>query len=113
VNETAPSTGEVELYIFARFHAREGMENRVAAAMGEMLPPVRAEPGCISIQVFRSARDGRLFYLHSRWVDEAAFERHATLPHTQRFIETVGPLIDHPLDVVRTNPLENGSRVNL
>jgi hypothetical protein len=63
-----------ELYIFARFHAREGMEERVA---------------------------------------KAAFDRHSTLLHTQRFIETVEPLIDHPLDVVRTNPLENGPRVNL
>jgi quinol monooxygenase YgiN len=97
-----------KLYIFARFHAREGMEERIAGAMREMLPPVRAEPGCISIQIFRSIGDRRLFYLHSRWVDEAAFDRHATLLHTQRFIETVEPLIDHPLDVVRTNPLENG-----
>jgi hypothetical protein len=30
---------------------------------------------------------------------------HATLPHTVRFIETVQPLIDHPLDVARTRPI--------
>lgn len=94
----------IELYIFARFHAREGMEERVAIAMREMLPPVRREAGCISIAVFRSTRDSRLFYLHSRWVDEAAFDLHATLPHTQHFIETVESLIDHPLNVVRTRP---------
>jgi quinol monooxygenase YgiN len=101
------------LYIFARFHAREGLEERVAQAMREMLPPVRAESGCIFIEVFRSVRDAKLFYLHSRWVNEAAFELHATLPHTRRFIETVGPLIDHPLDVVRTKSLENGPAGNL
>jgi quinol monooxygenase YgiN len=97
-----------ELYVFARFHAREGVEEEIAGAMQEMLPPVRAETGCISIQIFRSIRDGRLFYLHSCWVDEAAFDLHATLLHTQRFIETVAPLIDHPLEVSRTRPLENG-----
>jgi quinol monooxygenase YgiN len=32
--------------------------------------------------VFRSIRDPRLFYIHSRWVDEAAFDTHAGLPHT-------------------------------
>jgi quinol monooxygenase YgiN len=96
-----------ELYVFARFHAREAMENQVAVAMGEMLPPVRAETGCISINVFRSLRDPRLFYLHSRWTDEAAFELHATLPHTLRFIEMVKGLIDHPLAVVRAAPLES------
>ncbi|HEX3431560.1 MAG TPA: putative quinol monooxygenase [Rhizomicrobium sp.] len=94
-----------ELYVFARFHAREGMEEAVAKAMREMLAPVRAEPGCITIDVFRSTRDSKLFCLHSRWVDEQAFDLHATLPHTRRFIETVEPLIEHPLDVARTRPL--------
>lgn len=100
---------DAELYIFARFHAREGMEERVAAAMREMLPLVRGEAGCISIAVFRSTRDRRLFYLHSCWVGEAAFDLHATLPHTQHFIETMETLIDHPLDVVRTRLMENCS----
>ena len=102
-----------DLYVFARFNARERMEESVAAAMREMLPPVRAEAGCISINVYRSVRGSRLFYLHSRWVDEAAFELHATLPHTQRFIETVAPLIDHPLEVARTTPLECAPLQNL
>jgi quinol monooxygenase YgiN len=46
-------------------------------------------------------RDPLLFYIHSRWKDEAAFERHAGLPHTLRFVERVAPLIDHALDVTR------------
>lgn len=94
-----------ELYIFAQFHVREGVEEKMTAAMREMLPPVRAEAGCISIQVFRSTRDKRLYCLHSRWVNEAAFDLHATLPHTRHFIGIVETLVDHPLDVVRTKPL--------
>ncbi len=39
------------------------------------------------------------FYIHSRWRDMAAFERHAGLPHTVRFVASVEPLIDHPLTV--------------
>jgi len=105
----ASSESKSELYIFARFHAREGMDEKLAAAMRAMLLVVRAEPGCIAIEVFRSTRDSRLFCLHSHWVDEAAFELHATVPHTQRFIETVEPLTDHPLDVVRTRPLNSGN----
>jgi quinol monooxygenase YgiN len=99
----------LDLYIFARFHAREGMAERVAETMREMLPPVRAERDCLAIAVFRSIHDSRLFYLHSRWRNEAAFELHATLPHTRRFIETVQPLIDHPLDVARVKPLAETS----
>jgi quinol monooxygenase YgiN len=44
-------------------------------------------------------------YIHSRCNDEAAFDRHAQLPHTVQFLEMVQPLIDHPLEVTRTWPL--------
>jgi len=91
----------MELFIFARFHARPGNEEAVADALRETVAPSREEPGCLSIHAFRSVRDPRLFYIHSRWRDEAAFDHHATLPHTVRFIERVQPLIDHPLDVTR------------
>ena len=63
----------------------------------------RAESGCLSIHAFRSTRDPRLFYIHSRWRDETAFDHHAELPHTKRFIERIQTLIDHPLDVTRTH----------
>jgi quinol monooxygenase YgiN len=96
----------MELFIFARFHAREGREDEVAAAIREVVPRSRAEPGCRAIAAYRSHGDSRLFYIHSRWADEAAFELHATLPHTVRFLEKVQPVIDHPLDVARTRPLE-------
>jgi quinol monooxygenase YgiN len=112
-DQSADQNLHSELYIFVRFHAREGMKERVAAAMREMLSPVRAETGCISINAFRSTRDSRLFYLHSRWINEAAFDLHATLPHTRRFIETVEALIDHPLDVARLKPLEEKAPENL
>ena len=60
----------------------------------------------LSIHVFRSVRDSRLFYIHSRWVNEAAFDNHVGQPHTVRFIEQVQPLIDHPLDTTQANLLE-------
>jgi quinol monooxygenase YgiN len=95
----------MDLVIFARFHARTGMEDALAAAMLEVLGPTSQEPGCLSIGDFRSTRDPRLFFIHSRWVDEAAFEHHATLPHTVRFLEVVQPLIDHDLDINRTTQI--------
>ncbi len=91
----------MELFIFARFHARPGNESAVEKALRDVIGPSRGEPGCLSIGAFRSTRDGRLFYIHSRWNDEAAFEIHAGLPHTVRFLERVAPLIDHPLDITR------------
>lgn len=91
----------MELDTIVRFHAKEGREDAVAAVMREASDPVRAEPGCVFIGYYRSTRDPRLFYIHSRWKDEAAFEVHAELPHTVRFIERMEPLIDHELKVER------------
>jgi quinol monooxygenase YgiN len=95
----------MELFIFARFHASEGQDGATAAALREVIGPTREEPGCLAIDAYRSTRDARLFHIHSRWIDEAAFERHATLPHTVRFIERVRTLIDHDLDVTRSRPI--------
>ena len=95
----------MELFIFARFHARDGEEDAIAAAMRDMRGPVSAEAECLAIEYFRSTRDPRLFYVFSRWLDEAAFDIHADLPHTLRFLERVEPLIDHPLDVTRARPV--------
>ena len=94
-----------ELFIFARFRAREGKEEGLEAVLREQLAFVRTERGCLSIDSFRSTRDPRLFYVFSRWLDEAAFDIHAGLPHTLRFLERVEPLIDHPLDVTRATVL--------
>src|SRR5436309_15704018 len=102
---SAHATEGTELFISARFHARSGNESAVAAALLEVLAPSRDEPGCLSIHAFRSTRDPRLFYIHSRWKDEAAFDNHAGLPHTIRFLNRVEPLIDHPLDVTRAEQI--------
>jgi quinol monooxygenase YgiN len=94
-----------ELFIFARFHAKEGLQEAVAATIREVLSPSQKEPGCLSIHAFRAIRDPRQFYIHSRWQDEAAFDNHARLPHTVRFLEKVQSQIDHLLEVTRTRPL--------
>jgi quinol monooxygenase YgiN len=95
----------MELFIFARFHARPGAGPAVAEALRDVVALTREEPGCLGIHAFRSIRDPELFYIHSRWHDEAAFEHHAGLSHTVRFVARVEALIDHPLDVIRSERL--------
>ena len=95
----------MDMALFARFHARPGQEDAVRAAILDVLGPTRAEPGCLGIHAFCAIRDARLFYIHSRWKDGAAFDAHATLPHTVRFVERVEPLIDHPFDATRTEQI--------
>ena len=96
----------MELFIFARFHARPDQETGVENALRKVIAPTRQEPGCVSIHAFRSIRDVRLFYIHSRWVEEAAFDNHVGQPHTNQFVEEVQPLVDHELDTTRANLIE-------
>jgi len=96
----------MKLFVFARFRAREGQEQALEALLRAQPELVRAEPGCLEMGIYRSVRDPRLFWIHSRWADEAAFNMHANLPNTDRFIERAEQLIDHPLDVTRSRSLE-------
>jgi hypothetical protein len=52
----------MELFIFARFHARPGNEDAVAAALLDVIAPTREEPGCVSVHAFRATRDPRLLH---------------------------------------------------
>ena len=74
-------------------------------AMFDVQGPTRLEPGCLSYGGFRSVRDPAEFYIHTRWRDMAAFERHSDLHHTVRFVETVEPLLDHPFKVTLAEQL--------
>ena len=96
----------MELTIFARFHAIDGQADAVAAAIREVIATTSKEPGCRAIRPYRSTRDPRLFYIHSRWADEAAFDLHAELAHTVNFLATVEALIDHPFDINRVREFE-------
>src|SRR6202790_2879623 len=77
--------GDVGEYVFVRVHAREGEEGAVEEALREVAGASREEDGCVSFHTFRSVRDRRLFYIHSRWGDEAAFQKHAKLAHRWDF----------------------------
>jgi quinol monooxygenase YgiN len=92
----------VERHTFVRLHAREGEESAVEDALREVQRPSGEEEGCLSIHLFRSTRDRRLFYIHSRWRDEAALQKHAELPHTVAFLKRMDALLDQPLEAART-----------
>ena len=96
----------MELDAFVRLHAREGEEVGVEEALHEVAGASRGEAGCLSFQVFRGARDGRLFYIHSRWLDEEAFRVHAELEHTLRFLKRVDALVDQPREVGRMERID-------
>lgn len=79
-SSAATQSDQMEITIFARFHALDGKEGTVASELRDAVIRVRTGPGGLGIEVYRSVRDPRLFWLHSRWVDEPAFDKHAERP---------------------------------
>ncbi len=81
------------------------MEGEAEKALREVLGPTRKEAGCVGIEAYRQVRGGKVFIIHSEWKDEAAFEYHASLPHTVRFIERVKGLVEKEFEMTRTEKI--------
>jgi quinol monooxygenase YgiN len=86
---------------FGRFRVMAGTEQDFQKALEHVVQSSRKEAGCVEIRGYRSIQDRRVFYIHSRWKDEQAFELHARLDHTITFLELAGKLVDQPTDLTR------------
>lgn len=96
------TSDRARLFVFVRLHARDGREAAIDEALRAVVSATRTEAGCVAIDAFRATADPRLFFIHSRWIDEAAFDGHAQRPHTRAFIDAVDALVDQPRTVTRT-----------
>ncbi|MGA2131170.1 MAG: putative quinol monooxygenase [Bryobacteraceae bacterium] len=93
------------LYIFARFEPKPGQASAVRDELMRVLELTRAEPGCVRIHLYESTRDPLVFVIHSEWTDAAAFEAHVELPHTQRMVSLVEPMLANPLQAIRSQQI--------
>jgi quinol monooxygenase YgiN len=90
------------LHTFIRLEPKPGMDGQLRDALHEIAAPTRAEPGCLLYRVYESTSGPQVFYIHSQWMDDSAFDAHAARPHTQRFLSVVESLLTHPVAAVRT-----------
>ena len=70
-----------------------------------IIASIHAAVGCLAMDAFRSMDDERLFYIHSQWQDETAFQRHTQFPHALGFMTEVTVLTDRPIESSRTRLL--------
>jgi quinol monooxygenase YgiN len=81
--------------VIARWTARQGEEEAVAAALEKLAPPSREERGCLKYLVNRSLADPRVFLLFEEYADMDAYEAHAESDHFTRFALGEGiPLLE-------------------
>jgi quinol monooxygenase YgiN len=99
----------MSIHCFVRFEPLPGKETAFREELLRVNGPSRAEAGCLAIRVFESLREPIVFAIHSEWVDEAAFELHARLAHTVRFLAAAEKLLTHPVAGLRTRQIGGGS----
>jgi len=99
----------VAFHFLVRFEPRPGKETEFREQLLQVILPTRAESGCVAIRVFESVREPIVFAIHSEWADESAFDLHAQLPHTVRFLEAAERLLSHPVEGLRSREIGGGA----
>ena len=93
------------LDVVAVLSAKPGSESILRQALADLVGPTRAEPGCISYELFASATDAAVFITVEKWRSQDDLDAHMQTDHIQKALTTVGdafgaaPAI-HPLSPV-------------
>lgn len=95
-------------YFIVRFQPRPGMAAAFREELLHVNGPSREEPGCLRIDVFETVREPVEFAVYSEWVDEAAFDVHASLPHTAQFLDAAETLLTHHVQGLRLHKIGGG-----
>ena len=93
------------LDVFIRFEPKPGKQGQLLQELMRVVPPSRAEPGCLRINLYESTRGPLTYFIHSEWVDEQAFEIHAELPHTTHFLGQLSDLMANKFEAARTRQI--------
>lgn len=93
------------MHLIVQFEPKPGKEAAFREELLRVIEPSRAEPGCLTLHVFESLHQPPKFAIHSEWLDEAAFDRHAREPHTVRFVEAAKDLLTHPIKGLRSREI--------
>lgn len=83
------------LTVIARYRAKPGRGDDVAAVLARHITATRAEKGCVQFEVSRSTDNRDEFVLYEKYVDEAAFDAHRETPHfKQNVLSLILPMLD-------------------
>jgi quinol monooxygenase YgiN len=104
----SPESETLSFHFIVHFEPLRGKEAAFRDELIRVNQPSRAESGCLRVDVFETFTEPFVFAVHSEWVDEASFERHAVLPHTVRFIAAAETLLTHPVQGLRLHQIAGG-----
>lgn len=85
-----------EIDVVAVLTAKAGSEGIVAAALHDLLAPTRAEPGCISYELFSSAASAQTFITIEKWKSDGDLAAHMQSAHIAAALTAAGEHLADP-----------------
>jgi len=79
-----------DIDVVAVLTAKAGSEEIVGAALHDIVAPTRAEPGCVSYELFSSAASPQTFITVERWKSQADLDAHMQTPHIAGALAAAG-----------------------
>lgn len=93
--------------VIAILKAKPESVDLVRNALGTLVAPTRAEPGCITYRVYASDADPSTFFTAERWRSTADFEAHNASEHAAHVGRVAGEHFDGAPIVHILKPLLN------
>ena len=79
--------------VTAVFQIAPGGEDEFVEAAQRVVPPTRAEPGCIEYRLHRHLARPGSFALYEGWRSQADLDRHLATPHIAAFLAQIEPVL--------------------
>jgi len=85
--------------ILARIQARPAKTAELATALGALVAPTRAEPGCLRYELLQAADDPACFVFVEEWSDRSAIDAHMASAHVQAASAVASMLLAAPPEI--------------
>ncbi|MCA1055880.1 antibiotic biosynthesis monooxygenase [Rossellomorea aquimaris] len=83
-----------EITITAVLKAKAGKEEELRQALLDVVPPSRAEKGCILYVLHESREEEGTFVFYEKWMSQEALESHIGSEHYGAYRERAAELVD-------------------
>ena len=71
--------------VCAKWIAKEGEADNVAAAVRALAAPSKTEPGVLVYQAHRDPENENVFFFYEQYTDEAAYQAHVESDHFKQY----------------------------
>ena len=87
------------LTVIARIEAKPGCAGRVRKALLALIPPTRAEKGCIDYELHNQRGSKRVFLFYENWLSKSCLDRHLRQKHLKDFDRQTRSLLACPVSI--------------